>query len=147
MTDADRDALRDLLGAARAVIADRPASAPSTLIDAAARAQRHVDRTSAEPGDRDTDAARSILRRLGLHANSGATSWVAEVIARRHVEGREAALRPFEELYSTGPDTVGRTTWRPEDGLRGTALPHTVECVEVPVDDLRDAFDAAGGAL
>lgn len=145
MTDADRDALLDLLGAI-AQAEQSGTSAPVVVQDAVTRARRHVDRTSAEPGDRDTDAARSILRRLGLHANTAATAWVAEVIARRHVEGHDAALRPFEELYSTGPDTVGRTTWR-ENPSSPECSAASIECVEVPVDDLRDAFDAAGGAL
>jgi hypothetical protein len=56
---------------------------------------------------------------------------------------RARALAPFERLFAGGPDTPCRTTWRPEGGHIGTALLHNVECVEVPVDDLRAAFDEA----
>jgi hypothetical protein len=139
VSDADRDALLDLLGAVETV--GLRGSRDLAAIDAARqRVRRHLDRTSTEPGgDRDTDAARSILRRFGLHANTGATLWVAEVIAGRYVEGRDDARRPFEELFAGGPETVCRTVYR-----TGT-VEYGLECVEVPIDDLRDAFETAGG--
>ena len=41
-------------------------------------------------------------------------------------------------LFEGGPDTVCRTTWRDEPGLFGATI--SVECVEVPMADLRLAF-------
>jgi hypothetical protein len=49
-----------------------------------------------------------------------------------HQDGKKRALRPFQELFSRGPDTACRTTWH--DG---------VEYVEVPMGLLRAAFDRA----
>ena len=45
-------------------------------------------------------------------------------------------------LFSGGPDTVCRTTWREGGWIRipDMKLP-SIECVEVPMDDLRDALD------
>lgn len=52
-----------------------------------------------------------------------------------------SVLAPFEETFSGGPDTSCRTRWR-RDSLAD--IPGTSEeCVEVPMDDLRAAFDAA----
>lgn len=52
----------------------------------------------------------------------------------------------FKELFADGPDTSCRTTWRDEDVWTATAR---TQCVEVSMDDLRDAFEraeiAAGG--
>ena len=63
---------------------------------------------------------------------------------RWRADEREQALRPFEELFAGGPDTVCRTTWRREPGwsLPGNTDPLT-ECVEVPLDDLHEAFGRA----
>lgn len=60
---------------------------------------------------------------------------------------REAALRPFEELFSGGPDTACRTTYRDDSGAAPELEVPPTECVEVPLDDLRAAFDDAGGSL
>jgi hypothetical protein len=70
----------------------------------------------------------------------------AEVEARVQAAANQRAaeaLRPFEELFAN-PDTSCRTTWRREPGwsLPGATEPLT-ECVEVPMDDLRNAFDRA----
>lgn len=50
---------------------------------------------------------------------------------------RDRTLAPFKELFVGGPDTPCRTTW-PNDGNAGP-----IECVEVPMADLREAFDRA----
>jgi hypothetical protein len=116
VSDADRDALLDLLGAVETV--GLRGSRDLAAIDAARqRVRRHLDRTSTEPGDRDTDAARSILRRLGLHANSGATLWVAEVIARLPRRGRVAGRN---RTHGTGAVAAVR---RLEPVGRGRRLP------------------------
>lgn len=59
----------------------------------------------------------------------------------------QRVLEPFEELFSGDPDTTCRTTWRKEPGwsLPGASAA-LIECVEVPMDDLRDAFDRAHAA-
>lgn len=44
-----------------------------------------------------------------------------------------ARLARIEALFSGGPDTVCRTTWR-------ESFAEHVECVEVPMADLRDAL-------
>lgn len=51
-------------------------------------------------------------------------------------------LRVFEELFAGGPDTACRTTWRSSDVMPECSAAST-ECVEVPMADLRDAFDRA----
>jgi hypothetical protein len=102
----------------------------------AAPVPRHV--IPDEPGDRDTAAARSILRRFGLHANASTTTALADAFARVREEGRDAAVRPFRELFAGGPDTSCRTVYR-----TGT-VEYGRECVEVPLDDLRAAFVEAG---
>jgi hypothetical protein len=66
--------------------------------------------------------------------------YVVEEIARRRVA---AAVGPFRELFAGGPDTPCRTTWR-EDPARPDCSAASIECVEVPVDALRDAFHRAG---
>lgn len=53
-------------------------------------------------------------------------------------------LAPFEELFSGGPDTACRTTWRESAELAGCSAA-SIECVEVPMADLRSAFAAARG--
>lgn len=52
----------------------------------------------------------------------------------REIENR---LQRIYNLFKGGPDTVCRTTWRHGESLDGTAT----ECVEVPMEDLRDALD------
>jgi hypothetical protein len=57
---------------------------------------------------------------------------LAAVLAPLVAEVRERAVEPFERLFSGGPDTACRTTY-----------PDGIECVEVPMFDLREAFDTA----
>lgn len=45
-------------------------------------------------------------------------------------------IRPFEDLFTGGPDTACRTVW--DDGI---------ECVSVPIGDLREAFDRAAALV
>lgn len=49
---------------------------------------------------------------------------------KRERDKAEAKLAAVEALFSGGPDTACRTTW-----------PHGVECVEVPMADLRAAIN------
>jgi len=60
---------------------------------------------------------------------------IADALAAARAEGRA----PFERLFGSDPDTPCRTTYREVPLLRGMA-PERVECVEVPIEDLRDAF-------
>jgi hypothetical protein len=85
--------------------------------------------------------------RDALEANFDPRPIAAEVEARvQAAAGQRAAeeIRPFEELFACDPDTSCRTTWRREPGwsLPGSTAALT-ECVEVPMDDLRVAFDRA----
>lgn len=65
------------------------------------------------------------------------------VVERIADERAAEALRPFEDLFSGGPDTACRTTWREAPiEERAEGIP-PAECVEVPMDDLRDAFTRA----
>jgi len=68
---------------------------------------------------------------------------LAAQIAHAEERGRERGVRPFRDLFSGGPDTSCRTAWRREGGYGGRDTV-TTECVEVPLDDLRAAFDEAG---
>lgn len=58
--------------------------------------------------------------------------------------GAAASRAVFEALFAGDPDTPCRTTYRREPGewLPGSMVP-AVECVEVPLDELRLAFDEA----
>jgi hypothetical protein len=53
-----------------------------------------------------------------------------EAIAQALADERIQAREPFEQLFAGGPDTSCRTTW-----------PDGIECVEVPITDLRAAFE------
>jgi hypothetical protein len=57
--------------------------------------------------------------------------------------GRQRGVQPFRDLFSGGPDTSCRTTWRHTPGTPFTPEGQ-VECVEVPLDDLRQTFADAG---
>lgn len=57
-------------------------------------------------------------------------------------DGQTLALEPFRQLFNGGPDTACRTTWRDEGLPARYGVPRT-ECVEVPLDELRAAFDKA----
>jgi hypothetical protein len=87
---ADRDALLDVIGAVEGYA--RGDQRLATLLGAASRARRYLDRTeqqgSAAPVEGDLVRARSILTRLGMEPNTAATRWVGEVIAGAREEGR-----------------------------------------------------------
>lgn len=56
--------------------------------------------------------------------------------------GKKAVLRIFHQIFSGGPDTGCRTTWREGDWIRIPDMKTpSVECVEVPMEELRAAFD------
>lgn len=59
-----------------------------------------------------------------------------EVIAKELAKERERVLAPFKKLFGCDPDTPCRTTWR------ATFAEH-IECVEVPMENLRAAFAEA----
>ena len=52
------------------------------------------------------------------------------------INGQLDRLQRIEQLFAGGPDTPCRTTWRKENY---PGIP-AVECVEVPLDDLREAL-------
>lgn len=146
---ADRDALLDLLGAVELLAVH----GHEHLRETAARARRHVDRAQAHAAVSARAEPRStreygldLVAVIGVHEQSTGFELVLSALAAAEERGREAALRPFEDLFADGPDTVGRTTWREEEFLRGQP-PERIECVEVPLYDLRAAFEAAGGGL
>lgn len=70
----------------------------------------------------------------------------ALAVAAAERRGAAAALAPFDALFNGGPDTSCRTTWRRALPGPGIHRPPSTECVEVPMDDLRDAFDQAEAA-
>jgi hypothetical protein len=51
--------------------------------------------------------------------------------------------RPFEDLFAGGPDTSCRTVWDESEAIPALGI-GPLECVSVPLDDLRAAFRAAG---
>jgi len=106
--------------------------------DLFARAREDHDHRFAES---KIAASLAAARRAGYAA--GLEERADDTHASGHREGVEAAVAVFSSLFSGEPDTPCRTTWRPEGGLIGTALPATVECVEVPLDELRSTFDEA----
>lgn len=93
--------------------------------------------------------ARSVLtvdRYNGRASDSSLASAIADrlapLLAQARREGAEQALAPLQELFSGGPDTVCRTTWlHPRSLLAEHWI--WIECVEVPMADLREAFARA----
>lgn len=77
---------------------------------------------------------------LWLEAQSPNAQYGVARIAQALANARARGAKPFEELFAGGPDTVCRTTWRDEDVWNGEAR---TECVEVPMDELRAAFEEA----
>ena len=63
---------------------------------------------------------------------------VARLLSIVQARAGEGALRErVEALFAGGPDTSCRTTWRRSDP---TGYGDSIECVEVPMDDLRAAL-------
>lgn len=84
--------------------------------------------------DGDHVRAGSILRRLGLHANSAATGWVAEVIAGAREEGaRSVARRP---LPSTAPPALRQAIEDALPGLDAASKDYAARTLETWVRDL-----------
>lgn len=67
----------------------------------------------------------------------------AVTMARVRREATAEALRPLQDLFALRPDTSCATTWREEPNIKGEP-PYRIECVEVPMDELRAAFRKAG---
>lgn len=96
----------------------------------------------------DHDAAKRLASTAGLAVPPWQLEHIAAALAEARAAGHAAALDPFAALFAGGPDTPCRTTWRrpPGHSLPGN-IGLTTECVEVPVDELRAAFDEAERAL
>lgn len=54
----------------------------------------------------------------------------------------QAERERIEQLFAGGPDTPCRTTWRPEPSTPDCSAA-SIECVEVPMSDLRAVLDGA----
>ena len=97
--------------------------------------------------------ARAIAEQLGVGtAPQPSVDRVVERLARlvheAHVAGGEAALAPVLALFAGDPDTPCRTTWRHQAGHSLPGAPaDRIECVEVPLDELRDALADAERAI
>lgn len=99
---------------------------------------------STTPTPEDHRRAKLVADRCRLDAAPWQLEHLAAAIAEIRAEGHAAALAPFEALFAGEPDTPCRTTWRNEDVWNGEAR---TECVELPLDELRDTFDEAERAL
>lgn len=55
------------------------------------------------------------------------------------------ALAPLRELFAGGPETSCRTVWDHSEAVPEFGI-GPLECVSVPIDDLRDAFARAESA-
>jgi len=92
--------------------------------------------------ERDRKEAVKLLRQAstdGLIQGPAEPGKQPEMVARiadALAAERKRARAPFLALFSGGPDTVCRTTWR-------ASFAEHVECVEVPMADLREAFEDA----
>ncbi len=89
-----------------------------------------------QPGVRRVDCRYCIAE--------AATEAVLDVLADALDAARTDTLQPLEELFA-GPGTTCSTTWR-ESTMAPECSAASIECVEVPLDDLRAAFDAAKAA-
>ena len=54
----------------------------------------------------------------------------------------QKVLRVFEDLFAGGPDTSCRTVWDESEAIPALGV-GPLECVSVPMADLRAAFDEA----
>lgn len=68
-----------------------------------------------------------------------ADSAAREADLRNRAEVAEARLAKINQLFNGGPDTVCRTRWR--SGPGSDSWENETECVEVPMDDLREALE------
>jgi hypothetical protein len=84
--------------------------------------------------------ARAIAEQLGVGTAPQAS---VDRVAERLDRIRSEAVRPFRELFSGGPDTSCRTAYRPSAAAPECSAA-SIECAEVPLDDLRAAFVEAG---
>lgn len=97
---------------------------------------------------RITPAHRLAVRQAlgGARVHVDVRNALAQAFADEEQRVREEVLRPFRELFSGGPDTPCRTTWRGivlwDDGSSDDT--NRQECVEVPLDEVRAAFAEAG---
>jgi hypothetical protein len=89
----------------------------------------------------DLVALFDVLTELGLPINR--PDELRQHVAAAERRGAERALAPLNALFAGDPDTPCRTTYRREPG----ALDVRTECVEVPLDELRAAFDEAERAV
>lgn len=102
-------------------------------------------------GEPDLNLARAAV--LPTSEQLAATDYVdtlrrtAGAIATARAEGARAALEAFEALFSGEPDTPCRTTWRDEWAPPAGGPVARIECVEVPIEALREAFDEAERTL
>lgn len=66
--------------------------------------------------------------------------WLLDALAEAEAErdALAATVQRVEALFAGGPDTPCRTLWRAVEGIAGEW--HEVECVEVPMGDLRAAL-------
>jgi len=163
----DREELRALVEVLRTVSRHSPnvRYSSSTIPAALDRASRYLNRPAfGEPAPSPADPqyvveAGWLALDVGRHTCAGGTpesgyahepSCGLEPLERVEVlapllvpeaeeRGRQRGVQPFRDLFAGGPDTACRTRHRP-DGPYGS----TVECVEVPLDDLRQAFTDAG---
>lgn len=87
------------------------------------------------------EADRDALRERQEAADLVAIKWKRHALA---AEAERDALRTridrVERLFSLDPDTPCTTVWRPEYGIEGEP-PEQVECVVVPIEELRRALD------
>lgn len=155
----DTERLRDELAAAIATIEysrqthvewaahlrQNPEQPPSAIGDAEyhEKAVREYDNVLAvlrSRADCRLDRCPHYVAAIGATVVAG-DERAAQLIAER--DEARAQVQRVRELFDGGPDTSCRTTWRREAGwsLPGSTAPLT-ECVEVPLDGLRDALDA-----
>jgi hypothetical protein len=80
----------------------------------------------------------------GVHEQSTAFDALVRAVENLREEGRRRGVEPFRDLFSGGPDTPCRTTYRPELGAAPELQVPPTECVEVPLDEVRAAFVEAG---
>ena len=95
---------------------------PGEMIEKMARAYWNI----APKADYDAHASKPVEE-----VKAGVRDNLSVALAAVYPAITKQILTPFEALFAGGPDTACRTTW-----------PEGVECVEVPMADLRAAFDA-----
>lgn len=85
------------------------------------------------------DALATALDELDRIATHTAEAFAQRDAAQAALTAEQGKTARVQAFFAGGPDTACRTVWHEEAPLLGMRRPR-IECVEVPMDDLRAAL-------